>query len=37
MIGRNFTELASKMKLDMAKKKAMKSFKVWERRTKLGR
>jgi len=36
MIGRNFTELASKMKLDMAKKKAMKSFKVWERRTKLG-
>ena len=37
MIGRNFTELASKMKLEMAKKKAMKSFKVWERRTKLGR
>jgi peptide deformylase len=36
MIGRVFTELASKMKLDMAKKKAMKSFKVWERRTKLG-
>ena len=36
MIGRNFTELASKMKLEMAKKKAMKSFKVWERRTKLG-
>ena len=37
MIGRNFTELASKMKLDIAKKKAMKSFKVWERRTKLGK
>ncbi len=36
MIGRNFTELASKMKLDMAKKKAMKSFKVWEARTKFG-
>jgi len=37
MIGRNFTELASKMKLDMARKKATKSFKVWEARTKLGK
>ena len=35
MIGRVFTELASKMKLEMAEKKAKKSFKVWERRTKL--
>ena len=37
MIGRVFTELASKMKLDMARKKATKSFKVWEARTKLGK
>ena len=37
MIGRVFTELASKMKLEMAEKKAKKSFKVWEARTKLGK
>ena len=31
MLGRNFTEHASKMKLDMAEKKAKKQFKIWQK------
>ena len=32
MLGRNFTEHVSKLKLDMAEKKAKKMFKAWQKR-----
>ena len=35
MLGRNFTEHASKMKLDMAEKKAKKQFKIWQKQMEL--
>ena len=35
MLGRNFTEHVSKLKLDMAEKKAKKQFKIWQKQMEL--